>query len=127
MVRLLFGPGWEPTGHIFALLSISMFAATPMNTVGWVYMSLGQTRRMFKWGLIAIPFYMLSFLIGLPYGASGVALCYSMAVTIAFGSLPRLRRGDSPYRGQSIASSVISASNGRISGRRFGTLGANRN
>ena len=42
MVRLLFGPGWEPTGHIFALLSISMFAATPMNTVGWVYMSLGQ-------------------------------------------------------------------------------------
>lgn len=80
LVELLLGPGWSQTATIFALLSLSMFAATPMNTLGWIYVSLGRTKRMFTWGLIATPMIVASIIIGLPFGAVGVALSYSCAV-----------------------------------------------
>ena len=83
LVRLVYGPGWSEAGHIFLLLAISMFASTPMNAAGWVYVSLGQTRRMFHWALLVTPFYVLAFLIGLPFGAAGVAFCYSVAMWLA--------------------------------------------
>jgi polysaccharide transporter, PST family len=80
LVALLFGPGWDEAATIFALLAISMFAATPMHTVGWVYISLGRTDTMLKWSLIAVPTILLAFLIGLPFGAQGLALAYSCAI-----------------------------------------------
>ena len=80
LVAVLFGPDWNEAADIFRLLAISMFAATPMNAMGWVYISLGSTGRMFKWGLISTPFVVLSFFVGLPFGATGVALAYSCAV-----------------------------------------------
>ncbi|RMF45882.1 MAG: hypothetical protein D6751_06435 [Deltaproteobacteria bacterium] len=55
-----------------------------MTSTGWMYISLGNTARMFRWAMIATPVYVLSFLIGLPYGAVGVATCYSIAVGILF-------------------------------------------
>ena len=83
LVRLVYGPGWSEAGHIFLLLAISMFAATPVNATGWIYLSLGQTQRMLHWSLIVTPFYVLAFLVGLPFGAAGVALCYSIALCVA--------------------------------------------
>ncbi len=88
LVRLVYGPGWTEAGHIFLLLAISMFASTPLNATGWIYLSLNQTRRMFHWSLIAVPFYVFAFLAGLPFGARGVALCYSLAICAA--ALPGL-------------------------------------
>lgn len=61
-----------------------MLAATPMRTTGWIYISLGRTNRMFQWGLIGVPMYVAAFIIGLPYGAAGVALCYSISQLLAF-------------------------------------------
>jgi polysaccharide transporter, PST family len=82
LVEFLYGPAWSKAADIFALLAISMFAATPMNASGWIYVSLGKTRRMLKWGLIAIPIYVLAFFLGLPFGAGAVALSYSIAVLL---------------------------------------------
>lgn len=77
LVAVLFGPGWSPSAEIFTALAISMFAATPMNALGWIYISLGRTRRMFAWSLIATPLYVASFIVALPWGAQGVAGAYS--------------------------------------------------
>ena len=81
-VALLLGPGWSAAAHVFELLAISMFAATPMNATGWIYISLGRSSRMFAWSLMATPLIMISFLVGLPYGAAGVAFSYSCVMCV---------------------------------------------
>ncbi len=80
LVAFIFGPGWEKSGEIFALLSLSLFVAAPMNSAGWIYVSLGETRRMMHWALLTTPVWIGAFLLGLPYGAKGVAATYSVAV-----------------------------------------------
>lgn len=82
LVALLFGPGWSRAADLFMLLAISMFAASPMNAMGWIYISLGNTDRMLKWGLISTPLTVLSFLVGLPFGTTGLAIAYSTAVCL---------------------------------------------
>jgi PST family polysaccharide transporter len=84
IVRLALGPGWDDTVAIFVNLSITMLAATPMRTTGWIYLSQGQTRRQLQWALVSTPFYLASYIIGLPFGAKGVALGYSIAQLLAF-------------------------------------------
>jgi PST family polysaccharide transporter len=84
IVRLALGPGWADTVAIFMNLSITMLAATPMRTTGWIYLSLGRTRRQLHWGFIITPIYLVSFVIGLPFGAKGVALAFSVAQLLAF-------------------------------------------
>jgi PST family polysaccharide transporter len=84
IIAILLGPGWSETRDIFSGLVLSMLAATPMRTTGWIYISLGRTNRMFQWSLIAVPMYVAAFIIGLPHGAAGVALCYSISQLLAF-------------------------------------------
>jgi PST family polysaccharide transporter len=84
IIAILLGPGWGETRDIFSALVLSMLAATPMRTTGWIYISLGRTNRMLQWSLIGVPMYVAAFIIGLPYGAAGVALCYSISQLLAF-------------------------------------------
>lgn len=82
IIEILLGPQWTLAGTIFAVLAISMFPATPINTVGWIYMSLGRTRRMFHWGLFSSALIAISFLIGLPDRAMGVARAYTIIMCV---------------------------------------------
>lgn len=84
LIDVVFGPGWDEAEKIFSFLVLVMISATPMNTIVWIYVSMGRTRRMLHWSLMAAPFYVLSFVIGLPYGAVGVAAAYSIAQMLAF-------------------------------------------
>jgi PST family polysaccharide transporter len=83
LVRVVYGAGWGDAEPVFLLLSISMFAATPFSALSWVYVSLGHGRRMLLWAVLVTPFFVLSFLLGLPYGPRGVALCFSVAMCLA--------------------------------------------
>lgn len=88
VIGFVFGPGWEEAERIFSYLVLVMLSATPMNTIVWIYVSTGRTKRMLYWSLMAAPFYVLSFVLGLPYGGEGVAAAYSLAQMLAF--LPAL-------------------------------------
>ncbi len=79
IVELLLGPQWREVGIIFQLLGLSAFFQPITNTSGWLYISKGRSDRMFKWGVFASSFLVLSFFVGLPYGARGIALTYSIA------------------------------------------------
>src|SRR5262249_55060930 len=91
LILLISGPNWEPASTIFKYLSLSLFAATPMNAMGWIYVSLGDTRRMFHWGFISTGIFLTSFVIGLPYGANGMSFSYSCASWILL--IPCLANG----------------------------------
>jgi len=84
IIRAVYGPDWEETIAIFGMLALALLFVTPMSSVNWLYISLGQGKRMFQWGLIATPVYVLGFAIGLPQGALGVATAYSIAAALLF-------------------------------------------
>lgn len=84
IIETVYGPDWDATIVIFGMLAFSMLFGTPMSATGWIYVSLGRTDRMLHWALIATPVYVLGFLIGLPYGAVGVAVGYSVSTALLF-------------------------------------------
>lgn len=89
IVLLFLGPQWEGAVPIFSVLAISAFFQPIGNITGVLYTSLGRTKRMFKWGLMGCSWLLLSFLVGLPFGAIGVAWAYSIAMILMMYPLMR--------------------------------------
>lgn len=84
IVNILLGSNWDRTEVIFSLLCIGLIPSTAMSTVSWITLSSGRSDRMLLWGLIGVPIYVVAFVLGLPFGATGVALAYSMSRYVAF-------------------------------------------
>jgi PST family polysaccharide transporter len=82
LVAILYGPGWERSVTILQWLAASIFAGVPMNATGWIYLSLGQTRRMFIWSIIFVPVVAVGFLLAIPFGPVGIAASYALVMNI---------------------------------------------
>jgi hypothetical protein len=63
VIFILVGNQWLSAGPIFSILAFAGFIQPILSTVGWVYMSLGQTDRMRNWGMVFSSAYIISFLI----------------------------------------------------------------
>jgi cytochrome c biogenesis factor len=50
------------------------------NSTGWLFVSQGRARDMTKWGMISGTLITLSFVVGLRWGAVGVAIAYSICM-----------------------------------------------
>ncbi len=77
LVRLLLGDQWLAASGIFRCLGIAAFFQPVVGTTGWVFISTGNANRMLRWGLVASSALIASFIVGLPYGALGVAASYA--------------------------------------------------
>lgn len=82
VIAVFLGPDWREAAPIFRLLGISAVFQPMMNSSGWLYMSGGRSGAFFLWGLAASVIVVLSFIVGLPHGPTGVALCYSLAAVL---------------------------------------------
>lgn len=78
IILIVLGKQWINAGVIFKVLAFSALIQPVGSTIGWVYVSLGQTKRMMHWGMISAPVCILSFIIGLPWGGLGVAISYTL-------------------------------------------------
>lgn len=78
LVAFMLGPQWGETARIFALLGILGLIEPVANTMGWLFVSQGRTRELLRWGFIDGALAIISILIGLPWGAIGVATSYSL-------------------------------------------------
>lgn len=78
LVEILLGNQWSETSRIFVWLSIAGLIQPVANSTGWLFISQGRTHHMFQWGIISSAITIASFLIGLPWGAMGVARAYSL-------------------------------------------------
>jgi PST family polysaccharide transporter len=78
IVEIIMGAQWIQTAKIFQFLSVAAICQPISNAIGWILISLGRADRLVKWGLISSPLIIISFLIGLHWGAEGVAICYSI-------------------------------------------------
>jgi polysaccharide transporter, PST family len=77
-VRLLLGPKWAPSVGLYAALGISGLVQPLANSTGWLFISQGRSRDMFIWGVFSSSIVVVAFLIGLQWGALGMALSYTL-------------------------------------------------
>lgn len=82
VVLLVLGPNWIGAAPIFRILAITALFQPIVSTTGWIYVSLGQTRRMAAWGAVACSLIVISFVIGLPWGTIGVATSYAVITVL---------------------------------------------
>jgi O-antigen/teichoic acid export membrane protein len=81
-VLLILGPQWRESVVLFRALAPAAFVET-FNTVGsWACTPFGQSGRLVRWQMFATAVTVASFLIGVHWGALGVAVAFSVS-TIA--------------------------------------------
>jgi len=74
---VVLGPKWAGAAWIFAALGAAALVQPVYTTAGWLHVSIGRPDRMLRWALVACPVTVLAFVIGLPFGAMGVAVSYA--------------------------------------------------
>jgi PST family polysaccharide transporter len=82
VIRLLLGMKWVEATDIFKVLCINAFIQPVAGTTGLVLISLGQSKRFFTIGSICSIIIVISFILGLPWGAIGVAVAYTIATYV---------------------------------------------
>jgi len=88
VISLLLGSKWSGAANIFKILCIAAFIQPVTSAAGLVLVSLGQSKRYFTIGTINSIIMVISFILGLPWGAIGVAAGYAVAnYVILFPSL----------------------------------------
>jgi PST family polysaccharide transporter len=83
-IHLLLGNQWSGAAGIFKILAIAAFIQPVVSTAGLVLVSLGQSKRYLKWGVFNSIITVASFIVGLPWGAVGVALSYAIVNYLLF-------------------------------------------
>lgn len=82
IIVIFLGEQWHNSNKIFSYLSFGSIAQVVCTTSGWLYTSLGRTKELFKYGSIGVIMFVTSFFLGLPYGATGVAVTYSISMIV---------------------------------------------
>jgi O-antigen/teichoic acid export membrane protein len=78
LIRLVLGAKWGAASPLFQLLAITAFIQPAASTWGVVLLSSGQGTRYFRWGAFNAAATSLAFLIGVRWGAAGVAIAYAI-------------------------------------------------
>jgi len=79
VICVVLGEKWLGAVPIFRILAIAAFIQPVATLWGTVLISLGQSRRFLKWGILHAIIMVSSFVIGLPWGPIGIAMSYALA------------------------------------------------
>ena len=80
IVFIVLGEQWGFAANLFMYLSFAAFWQPIASSTGWIYVSLNKPKNMLCWGLFSTTIMSLFFIVGLPYGAEGVAISYSISM-----------------------------------------------
>jgi PST family polysaccharide transporter len=80
VIVLVLGHQWGEAAPVFQILVISALGQLLFDSTLWLFISRGESARLFKLLLVMSPIIIGSFAIGLPFGIKGVALSGSVAL-----------------------------------------------
>ena len=78
VIILVLGAKWWEAAPVFQILAISALGQMLFESIVWVLVSRGESKRLLKLLLVASPIIIASFVAGLRFGIKGVALAYSI-------------------------------------------------
>jgi O-antigen/teichoic acid export membrane protein len=79
LISIVLGSQWKDAGPILVFMGIAGLLQPVISTGGWLLVSQGRGKHMIYWSLMSAPISVLSIIIGLPWGALGVAASYSLS------------------------------------------------
>ena len=79
VISLVLGDQWAGASPIFQILAVTAFIQPISTTTGIVLLSMGQSGRLLKFGIVNSSLIVLSFAVGVRWGAIGVAIAYGVA------------------------------------------------
>ena len=82
IVSVLLGPRWTATADLLRLLVPAALAVALINPFGWLLQATGRVGRSLGMALLIAPVVILGVALGLWYGPAGVAVGYSVAMSI---------------------------------------------
>ncbi len=82
IILVVLGPRWVDATMTFRLLTPTVLFFGIINPLAWLMMSSGLQRRSLNIALVLAPLCIASYLVGLPYGPTGVALAYSTTMVL---------------------------------------------
>jgi O-antigen/teichoic acid export membrane protein len=105
-VLLVLGPKWQESVVLFQVLAPAAFVET-FNTVGsWACTPFGRSGRLVRWQIFATSVMAVSFLIGVRWGALGVAAACSISTAaLRLPGIPYLLK-DSPIRSTDVLRAI---------------------
>jgi O-antigen/teichoic acid export membrane protein len=77
VIPLVLGAQWKDAIPIFQALAPGVFVQSFTSGIWWICVSLGETRREFHWSIGMAITGVLSFLLGVRWGATGAAIAFS--------------------------------------------------
>lgn len=83
-INIVFGTQWQEAIPIFYALAPAAMVGTLNVADGWAYQSLGNVDRMLKWGIVNSSINIFGFIVGLKWGATGVAAAFSISTILRF-------------------------------------------
>jgi len=75
-------PEWLAATRVIRIFCIVGLLESVMTSVGWIYFSLGRTRRQFAWTFVPVIVTIIAVSIGLRYQIEGVAWAYLIRTAI---------------------------------------------
>jgi PST family polysaccharide transporter len=124
---ILLGQKWAPAGPLLCVFAIRGIANSVERTQGWLHVAAGRPDRWMRWGVFSAGCHLLALIAGLPFGAMGVAIAYTVAMFCLF--VPALVYAGSPIgigvrevlsaTGPQMASAIIAATFGLTMQRLF--------
>lgn len=82
LVLLFLGDQWVAVTPLFRALAPSAFIGTFNVVFGWIFIPLGLVERQLRFLAASTVITIFSFLVGLPWGAYGVALAFSIQAVL---------------------------------------------
>ncbi len=82
IMLLLLGKQWLEAVPLFQVLAIAVFVGSMYRVTKWLYVSIGQTQRQLRWGLIHTCVMILAVAVGAKWGAYGIAMGYTVGICL---------------------------------------------
>jgi PST family polysaccharide transporter len=92
-VEVALGSRWRPVSNLLAWLAPIGLLQSVGTTIGTLYISLGRTDTMLRWGVFASTSAVIAFWVGIHWGLMGLVIGYAMISCVLF--IPSLAI---PYR-----------------------------
>jgi O-antigen/teichoic acid export membrane protein len=78
IVDIMLGPQWSGAADLFRALAVAGAFQTVGYVAYWIFLALDRTRHQVQFALITKPVMLIGFVIGAHWGATGVAVSYSI-------------------------------------------------
>lgn len=82
VILVLLGDQWLAAVPLFRVMCLAGFARAMIRVTGLLYISQGETRRQFRWGLVSTPIMVLAVALAVPWGPYGVAVGFTVGTCL---------------------------------------------